>query len=148
MLYPEDKCKEPTITYELIEDVSEEVIPLEQAKDYMGIDFDDFDLMITKLIKAVRKNFERWTGLSIGMRKIKVIGDYTSELAYMPFEPITEKDGDLQTVGYTSSNCDEDLVDAMLNVIHTAFENRADIKFNISDLCQLASKGFRRRVGI
>ena len=148
-LYPDCKPKEPTITCKVITDVAEEVITLDQAKESMTVDFDDWDELIERLIKGVRKSFERWTGLSIGVREIEVFGDYESDLAYMPYEPITVQNGALQTVGYTRADCPEDLTEAMLEVIHACFENRNDPrKSNISDLSQIASKAFRRRVGI
>ncbi|MNI22838.1 Phage gp6-like head-tail connector protein [compost metagenome] len=149
MLYPKDKEKEPVITFEIIEDVAQELFSLDEMKQFLVVDYDDFDVLINRLIKAVRINFERWTGVALGVKKIKLIGDYESENAYMPLMPITEQNGANQTVGYTKDNCPDDIIIAMQEVIHTCFENRDNSsKYNISDLCQQASKGFRRRVGI
>ncbi|MBO9671964.1 MAG: phage gp6-like head-tail connector protein [Sphingobacteriaceae bacterium] len=149
MIYPKDKPKEPVITYIITEPVAEEVLSLDEVKSFLVVDYDDFDTLLTRLIKAVRINFERWTGIAIGERQIELKGDYESEYAYMPLEPITTQAGANQTVGYTRENCPDDIIIAMQEVIHTCFENRDNSsKYNISDLCQEASKGFRRRVGI
>lgn len=144
-IYPRKKEKEPNITFKITEDVGTEVLSLDDVKEYLTIDFPDHDWILNKLIKGVRQSFERWTGLAIGVKKIELFGDYESDLAYMPFEPITDQVGAIQTVGYTRENCPDDLQVAMMKVIHACFENR---ELDISTECEKASKGFRRRVGI
>lgn len=151
-LYPQRKQAEPKITFEIIEDVTDEVVSLQQAKDFLTIDFDDWDWLIELLIKAAREECEKFTGLSIGVRKIKLTGDYENELAYMPFEPITEKTGNEQTVGYTADTCPGALKLAILRMIHTHFEYRNDVeKSGVSMLdinAERVLKPFRRRVGL
>jgi hypothetical protein len=145
MLTPERKCKEPNITFKITEDVAIEVLSLDDVKEYLTIDFPDHDWILNKLIKGVRQSFERWTGLAIGVKKIELSGDYESDLAYMPLEPINDQVGALQTVGYDRNNCPDDIQVAMMKVIHACFENR---ELDINKECEKASKGFRRRVGL
>ena len=151
-LYPDRKTAEPRITFEIIEDVISEVVSVKHAKDFLQIDFDDWDWLIELLIKSSREESEKFTGLSIGVRKIKFSGDYQNESAYMPFAPITEKAGDLQTVGYTSATCPAAIKLAILRMVHTHFEFRNDIeKSGVAMLdinAQTILKPFRRRVGI
>lgn len=144
-IYPRKTEQEPIITFKIIEDVVTEVLSLDDVKEYLTIDFPDHDWILNKLIKGVRKGFERWTGLAIGVKKIELSGDYQNELAYMPFEPINDQAGALQTVGYTPGNCPDDIQVAMMKVIHACFENR---ELDINTECENASKGFRRRVGL
>jgi hypothetical protein len=151
-LYPKCKPADPVIAFEIIEDVTEEVVTLQQAKDWLTIDYPDWDWLIEMLIKAAREECEKFTGLSIGVRKIKLTGDYENELVYMPFEPITEKTGNEQRVGYTADTCPSAIKLAILRMVHTHFEFRNDIeKSGVSMLDVNADKvlkPFRRRVGL
>lgn len=151
-LYPKCKPADPVITFDVIEDVTSEVVTLQQAKDWLTIDYPDWDWLIEMLIKAAREECEKFTGLSIGVRKIRLIGDYKNESAYMPFEPVTEKADDQQTVGYTAETCPSAIKLAILRMAHTHFEFRNDIeKSGVSMLDINAQKvlmPFRRRVGL
>lgn len=135
----------PKVTYTIITDVTEEVISIAEAKSYMGIDFPDFDVIIPMFIKAARQEAEKHTGLSIGVRQIKLAGDFTDPEAYMPFAPFGGYTTDgIQNVGYTAATLPGDLKLALLTMIHTAFENRTTgLNFNL----KLLDKS-RRRVGL
>lgn len=140
------KC-EPVVTYTVISDVETELITVEEAKAFMGIDFPDFDSIIPIFIKAAREEAEKYTGLSIGEREIQLAGDYTDENAYMPFAPYQAYDEEgLQAVGYDAETLPGDIKLALLNGIHVAFENRTS-GLNFGSMLTLLAKS-RRRVGL
>lgn len=144
LLYPEPKVCEFPITYELISDVTVEVVTLADAKAFLQIDFPDFDTLISLLITAAREEAEKLTGLSIGEREIQLTGDFTDEGGYMPFEPIVSDTDGLQIVGYTPETCPAAIKLAIMKSVHSQFENRQS---EISMDAQLL-KPFRRRVGL
>jgi len=145
--YPYVKKSTPKVTYTVITDVETEVITLEEAKQFMQIDFDDFDSVIYMLIKAARQEAERYTGLSIGNREIQLGGDWEEEDAYMPFEPIiSTSDSGVQVVGYTDQTLPGDLKLAILNMVHISFENRTT-GLNYGTSLKLLDRS-RRRVGL
>lgn len=138
---------EPKVTYTIINDVETELISVPEAKAFMGIDFPDFDAIIPTFIKAAREAAEKHTGLSIGEREIALAGDYTNADAYMPFAPYNPPDEmGVQMVGYTAETLPGDLKLALLNMIHIAFENRAN-GLDFSSSLKLLDKS-RRRVGL
>lgn len=140
------KC-EPKVTYTVVTDIKKEVISLEDAKAFMTIDFPDFNTLILLFIKGAREEAERYTGLSIGVRTIQLAGEWTDKKAYMPFEPIqSTSDTGEQVVGYTDENLPGDLKIALLNMVHTAFDNRTTgLSYGTS--LKLLDKS-RRRVGL
>lgn len=141
------KHTEPVITYEVLTDISEEVISVEEAKAFMQIDFPDFDSLIPLFIKGAREAAERYTGLSIGVRTIKLDGPWKRPDAYMPFAPYGAPDGDgVQTVGYSSETLPGDIRLALLNMIHVSFDNRTKGMDFTPGLVLLERA--RRRVGL
>lgn len=141
------KEKEPEVTYTIVNDVDTELITVAEAKAFMGIDFPDFDELIPTFIKAAREEAEKYTGLSIGEREIALAGDYTHADAYMPFAPYNPPDEmGVQMVGYTAETLPGDIKLALLNMIHTAFENRTT-GLNFGPALKLLDKS-RRRVGL
>ena len=139
------KYCEPKVTYTIVQDVQQEVISVCETKEYMVIDFDDFDKIIPMFIKGAIEEAEKYTGLSIGERKIKLSGDYKAPGAYMPFAPYSEPDAEgLQDVGYSKETIPGDLKIALLNMIHTSFNDRENgMTFNLTLLDRS-----RRRVGL
>lgn len=138
---------EPKVKYSVVTDVQAEVITVAEAKSFMGIDFPDFDGIIPMFIKAAREAAEKYTGLSIGQRIIQLTGDYLDESVYMPFAPYAAPDATgLQSVGYDAETLPGDVKLALLNMIHYAFDNRAEgINFG-GTIKQLDLS--RRRVGL
>lgn len=147
MYWKSKKYTEPDVTYTVTTDVQTEVITLEEAKSFMGIDFPDFDILIPLFIKGAREAAERYTGLSIGERTIQLGGDWKDEDAYMPFAPVNETtDTGVQEVGYTAETLPGDLKIALLQMIHVSFDNRTQGMDFSSSLTLLAR--LRRRVGL
>lgn len=85
------------IQTKLISDIIAEPVSLSEAKEFMEIDFCDFDNLISRLIKSARQASERFTGLSYGLKEYALASDQCS--ARVPFGPfielltITDKDG-------------------------------------------------------
>ncbi len=50
------------IQTKLISDIIAEPVSLNEAKEFMEIDFCDFDNLISRLIKSARQASERFTG--------------------------------------------------------------------------------------
>lgn len=146
LLYQKEKTQ-PRVTHTILTDVQDEVLTVAEAKSFMGIDYPDFDTLIGMLISAAREEAEKYTGLSIGIRQIKLKGDYLDESVYMPYAPYEVPDIEgLQTVGYDAQTVPADIKLALLNMVHIAFDNRAD-GLNFGTSLKLLDKS-RRRVGL
>lgn len=78
-------------------DLVAEPVSLQDAKDFMEIDFDDFDALITRLIKAARISSEKFTGLAYGKKEIELVSNQSKvNIPYAPFKEIVtlvDKDG-------------------------------------------------------
>lgn len=72
---------------EVITDLSTEPVTLTEAKNFMNIDFSDFDDLITMLIQASRMESERVTGKAYGAKVIQVTGN-----------TLTDKNGDVEKI--------------------------------------------------
>lgn len=72
----------------VLTDLSAEPVSLDEAKLFLEIDFDDFDALITLLIKSARIASERFTGLSYGKKQISLVSDQAS--VTVPFGPFVE----------------------------------------------------------
>lgn len=90
----------------IITDLTTEPVSLEYCKDFMEIDFTDFDDLITRLIKAARISSEKFTGLAYGKKEIQLVSNqYKVDLPYAPFKEIVslvDKDGN--PIGSTDYN--------------------------------------------
>lgn len=84
--------------------VSVEPILLADAKTYLKVDYSDEDALITSLIKSVREDIEKFTGLSITAKTIEYFNDEIPEVVYLPYPShtsITEvKINDVVTTSY------------------------------------------------
>lgn len=60
---------------EVIEDLATEPVTLQEAKDFLNIDFADWDTLLTMLITASRQESERVTGKAYGAKVIQVTGN-------------------------------------------------------------------------
>lgn len=124
---------------QVITDLAAEPVTLEEAKNFMGIDFDDFDPLIIALITASRVASERVTGKAYGAKVVQVTGNTYEGRSDCPTKvyPITpyvsdvedwaDEDGNVDyqyNAGYTV--CPPDLKIAILMRIATGFASRQD----------------------
>jgi len=81
----------------VLTDLIDEPVSLQEVKNFMEIDFSDFDTLITRLIKQARISSELYTGLSYGKKEIKLVSDQSKvQIPYGPFGElltIVDKDG-------------------------------------------------------
>lgn len=68
-------------------DLAAEPVSLAEAKEYMEIDFSDFDDLITSLIKSARLASEQFTGLSYGAKTISLTAKNECEFQ-LPLGPV------------------------------------------------------------
>jgi uncharacterized phiE125 gp8 family phage protein len=59
----------------IITDLIIEPVILDEVKAFMEIDFDDFDALLTRLIKQARISSEIYTGLSYGKKEIELVSN-------------------------------------------------------------------------
>lgn len=72
---------------EVITDLATEPVSLAEAKEYMQVDYSDFDDLITDLIVVARQASEQNSGLAYGEKVIQVIGNTEDERIY-PIQPV------------------------------------------------------------
>jgi len=81
----------------VLTDLIAEPVTIQEAKDFMEIDFTDFDALITRLIKQARISSELYTGLSYGKKEIELVSNQSKvQIPYGPFGElltIVDKDG-------------------------------------------------------
>jgi hypothetical protein len=81
----------------ILTDLITEPVTLQEAKDFMEIDFSDFDTLILRLIKQARISSELYTGLSYGKKEIELVSNQSKvQIPYAPFGElltIVDKDG-------------------------------------------------------
>lgn len=82
---------------EVITDIATEPVTLQEAKNYLQIDYTDFDDFLTDLIKISRQASEQNTGLAYGEKVIQVTGNDEDERIY-PIQPVP-KDSEVTWVG-------------------------------------------------
>lgn len=117
----------------VIQDLTIEPVTLSDAKAFMNIDFNDFDTLILKLIKASRLQSERISGRAYGEKIIEVTGN-TLGLKVYPILPFIEavdwvdQDGD-EKYRYKAGfiECPEDLKFAILQRVATGFAYRENL---------------------
>jgi hypothetical protein len=73
----------------LIEDLQHEPISLQEAKDWMQMDYNDFDSLINMLIKSSREQSEKISGQAYGIKTFEIIGNEADEKVY-PVQPFVE----------------------------------------------------------
>ena len=122
--------------YTVVTDLAQEPITLQMAKDFLGIDFNDFDSLITVLITSARRASERVTGKAYGPKVIKVTGnqyvDSTGKIARVfPVTPFVSNRvwyGENENIDYKYNagfvDCPEDLKIAILMRVATGFAVR------------------------
>lgn len=97
----------------VINDLSTEPVTLAEAKEFMQIDYNDFDALITKLIKSARLASEKFTGLSYGEKTIKLMNKGCSQVT-LPFGPVqtitSVKDQNNNNLDYTSFGYDNPII--------------------------------------
>lgn len=94
-------------------DLAAEPVSLAEAKEYMEIDFSDFDDLITSLIKSARLASERFTGLSYGTKTISLTANNECEiqLPLGPVQSITSvKNTDGDDLDYSSFGFDNPVI--------------------------------------
>ena len=139
----------------IVQDLATEPVTLAETKEFMHIDFPDFDVLITLFIKSARIASEKFTGLSYGEKTIELVNKGSSCVS-LPLGPVTsiesvkDKDGnDLEYVSFGFDNplislnnesvtefsviykagfetCPEDLKEAIKRRTETAFQFRSD----------------------
>lgn len=70
----------------LVEPVSEP-ISLSEAKNYLRVDFDDDNDLITSLIPAARIRLEKYAGVAMSPRTLQVVA-YVDEFIELPYAPL------------------------------------------------------------
>ena len=70
----------------LVEPASEP-ITLAQAKNYLRVDFDDDNDLITALIISARLRLEKYAGIAISPRTLQVVA-YVDEFIELPYAPL------------------------------------------------------------
>lgn len=70
----------------LVEPASEP-ITLAQAKNYLRVDFDDDNDLITGLITSARLRLEKYAGIAISTRTLQVVA-YVDEFIELPYAPL------------------------------------------------------------
>ena len=63
------------IQVKILTDLITEPVTLAEVKEFMEIDFDDFDQLITRLIKQARISSEKYTGLSYGKKEFSLVSN-------------------------------------------------------------------------
>lgn len=125
------------IQVKVIQDIVNEPVSLTEAKEFLGIDFDDFDNLINMLIKASRIASERVTGKAYGVKTIQVTGntyeDRSGEVVKVyPITPIHESnvEDEESNENYTYvagyDEIPDDLKQAILMRVATGFASRQD----------------------
>lgn len=70
----------------LVEPASEP-ITLAQAKNYLKVDFDEDDSLITSLIISARIRLEKYAGVAMSARTLQVVA-YVDEFIELPYAPL------------------------------------------------------------
>lgn len=105
-----------------------ELVTLEEAKDWMSIDFDDWDGLIRMLIKASLTQGEKITGKRLFPVEVKVFDNHCNEK--YPVKPIHKSATDTSInpytyeAGYTNETFPFDLKVAILQDVATGFSYR------------------------
>ena len=101
--------------HKIVTDLLFEPVSLEECKEFMEIDFPDFDNLITRLIKSARIASEKFTGYSYGKKTIAVVSNQCKvQLPYGPFISVVslkDKDGnDISADNYSIFGLDNPII--------------------------------------
>jgi hypothetical protein len=77
------------IQVKIIEDITQEPVSLKDAKEWLQIDYSDWDSLINMLITASRQQSEKVSGLAYGDKIIEVTGNESKQKVY-PIQPFIE----------------------------------------------------------
>lgn len=75
---------------EITTDVVTEPVSLQDVKDFLRIDFDTEDILLSALIKTARVYCEKWTGITLAPRSADVYINYQSGTIKLPVFPVTK----------------------------------------------------------
>lgn len=115
---------------EIIEDLTTEPVTLQEAKEFMSIDYPDFDILIGLLITASRKASERVTGKAYGPKIVQITGNSQCDKIYpiTPFVSAETWGSENENIDYRYNagytNCPDDLKIAILMRVATGFSVR------------------------
>jgi len=116
----------------VLTDLLAEPVTLQEAKEFMEIDFTDFDTLITRLIKQARVSSELYTGLSYGKKEIELVSNQSKvQIPYGPFGElltIVDKDGvAISTDNYTIFGLDRPIITVGITCIPFNYDPYYDI---------------------
>lgn len=116
----------------ILTDLVTEPVTLQEAKDFMEIDFTDFDTLITRLIKQARISSELFTGLSYGKKEIELVSNQSKvQIPYGPFGElltIVDKDGAaISTDNYTIFGLDRPILTVGITCLPFNYDPYYDI---------------------
>jgi uncharacterized phiE125 gp8 family phage protein len=63
------------------------IVTLQAAKDYLRVDYNEDDTLITNLIETARIRLEQYAGIAMSARTLKVVA-YVDEFIELPYAPI------------------------------------------------------------
>jgi|GEM_PF-3177416 len=138
------------MTVKVIEESEIEAVSLEEVKEYMEVDFDDWDGVLTDLIKAMRHVAEKYTNLSLVPKKLEVswkaIGLMRPDLPYGPVDSnsitptgnLTANTKYTYDTGYELEEVPEEAKTAIKEMVHQAFDNRGDKTYDPHDIPPVA----------
>lgn len=113
----------------ILEDLKFEPVTLQDAKNWMQVDYADYDDLITMLITAAREQSEKVSGQAYGLKTIRVTGNQKTERVY-PIKPfiadVTTDEKETTDYEYTAgfTTLPMDLKVAVLQRVATGFAYR------------------------
>jgi uncharacterized phiE125 gp8 family phage protein len=99
-----------------VEPVSEP-ITLAEAKNYLKVDFDDDNDLITSLIASARVRLEKYAGVAMSARTLQVVA-YVDEFIELPYAPINT----ISKVEYWDNNSWVEITVGQYNVLGTTYK--------------------------
>lgn len=99
-------CYNAIISQQIVTDATVEPVLIQDAKDWMSIDYSDKDTIITSLITAARRLLERKYGIGIVQKDMKVVLNNScggKDLPEPPISNVTAIDSDGSNVTLTLS---------------------------------------------
>jgi uncharacterized phiE125 gp8 family phage protein len=78
------------IDYTILEVVSKEIWPLAEVKNYLRVSHDYDDNLIANLIISAVESAELFTGLSLSIRKIRCLVEYSQASLRLKYVPVIE----------------------------------------------------------
>lgn len=77
------------IQIRIVTDLVTEPVTLQEAKDWLSIDFSDFDSLLNMLIVAAREQSEKVSGQAYGEKVFEITGNEKDHKVY-PIQPFVE----------------------------------------------------------